>query len=329
VLLGTLWASPVLAQGRHILFDLSHGEARFSDPYDYQSVSGWGPAMDRLVAAGFTWSVIPEGATITPQALSSGCFLIVAEPLLSFSPDEVTAVLEFVRNGGGLLLANDFNAPVNDIATPTGVTFLLGPSSGFTTVTEIVPGHPVTEGVSQIDWPIGTPLLVGSSATPLAYLLGQPVMAYQEYGEGRILYIGDNELFSNYGINDPDNAVLLLNVTEWLCFDADGDEIRNDEDLCPGTAPGEPVDVNGCSYDQRQEAACPLDKCYRNHGEYVVCVVRAAHQAVEDGLISRQEAKEAIWAAVHSDVGKNGNSCSTDDDDDDGDKPRKRRCRRR
>lgn len=303
VLLWTLSASPLMAQGRHILFDLSHGEARFSNPYDYQSVSGWGPAMDRLVAAGFTWSPIPEGATITPDALSSGSLLIVAEPILNFSPGEVEAILQFVRQGGSLLLANDFNPAINDIAAPTDVVFLLGPNSGFTTVTDIVP-HPVTEGVTQIDWTAGAPLLVGTSATPLAYLQGQPVIAYQEYGLGRILYIGDNEVFSNYGINDPDNAPLLLNMAEWLAADGDGDQIRDDEDLCPNTPPLTPVDVNGCSYPQRQEEACPVGGSYRNHGAYVCCVAHAAHQAVADGMISKAEAQEAIRAAAQSDIGK-------------------------
>jgi hypothetical protein len=189
------------------------------------------------------------------------------------------------------------------------VVFLLGPSSGFTSLTDIVPGHPVTEGITQIDWPIGTPLLVGSSATPLAYFEGQPVIAYQEYGSGRILYIGDNELFSNYGIDNPQNTPLLLNLAEWLCFDADGDEIPNDVDLCPGTPAGVPVDVNGCSYPQRQEAACPVGGSYWSHGAYVSCVVHAAHQGVADGLITRQEAKEAILAAARSDIGKHGKHC--------------------
>ena len=303
VLLQALSASSLLAQGRHILFDLSHGEARYSNPYDYQAPSGWGPAMDVLVSGGFTWSPIPEGATLTPETLATGSLLIVAEPLVSFSPDEVEAVLEFVRQGGGLLLANDFNPAINDLAAPTGVTFLLGPNSGFTTVTDIVP-HPVTAGVTQIDWTTGAPLLVGSAATPLAYLLGQPVVAYQEYGLGRILYIGDNEVFSNYGIHDPDNTPLLLNMAEWLAADADGDQISDGQDLCPATPPLAQVDVNGCSYPQRQEEACPVGGTYRNHGAYVCCVTHAAHQGVADGMISRREAQEAIRAAAHSDVGQ-------------------------
>lgn len=303
VLLQALSASTLLAQGRHILFDLSHGEARFSNPYDYQAPSGWGPAMDLLVSAGFTWSAIPEGAVLTPETLATGSLLIVAEPMVNFSPDEVEAVLQFVREGGGLLLANDFNPAINDLAAPTDVAFLLGPNSGFTTVTDIVP-HPITAGVTQIDWPAGAPLLVGSSATPLAYLLGQPVLAYQEYGSGRILYIGDNEAFSSYGINDPDNEPLLLNMAEWLAADADGDQVRDGEDLCPGTPSSTVVDVNGCSYPQRQEDACPVGGTYASHGAYVCCVTHAAHQGVADQMISRREAQEAIRAAARSDVGR-------------------------
>jgi hypothetical protein len=296
-------AAAVLAQGRHILFDLSHGEARYSNPYEYTSPSGWGPAMDVLVAAGFTWSPIPEGTSLTSEVLSSGSFLIVAEPMVAFSPTEIETILQFVREGGGLLLANDFNPAINDLSAPTGVTFLLGPSSGFATVTDIV-AHPVTEGVHQIDWPVGAPLLVGTTATPLAYLLGQPVLAYQEYERGRILYVGDNELFANYGIHDPDNTPLLLNMAEWLVADGDGDLVRDGDDLCPATPPGVRVDIDGCSYVQRQEAACPVGGTYGNHGAYVGCVTNAAHQAVADELISRAEAQAAIRAAALSNIGQ-------------------------
>jgi hypothetical protein len=129
MLLSLLGTTPLLAQG-HILFDLSHEERQLSDPFDYATPSGWGPAMDRLVAAGYTWSVIPEGESITPEALEGSSLLIVAEPLTSFSSAEVAAVLDFVQAGGGLLLANDFNAAINDLSAPTDVLFLLGPSSG-------------------------------------------------------------------------------------------------------------------------------------------------------------------------------------------------------
>ena len=303
VLLSMLGATPVLAQG-HILFDLSHEERHFSDPFEYTDPQGWGPAMDHLVAAGYTWSVIPEGGSITPEVLEGSSFLIVAEPLTHFSSAEVAAVLDYVQAGGGLLLANDFNAPINDLSAPTDVLFLLGPSSGFATVTDIVPGHPVTEGIDQIDWPIGTPLLVGPSAMTLASFLGQPVLAAQQYGDGRIVYIGDNELFANYGIHNPENTPLLLNIAGWLAADSDGDGVGNADDLCPGTPAGATVDMKGCSYPQRQEAACPVAGEYRSHGQYVSCVAHAAHQGVKDGLITQREACAAVVAAARSDIGK-------------------------
>jgi hypothetical protein len=197
-----------------------------------------------------------------------------------------------------------FNAAINDLSAPTDVLFLLGPSSGFATVTDILAGHPVTAGIEQIDWPIGTPLLVGPSGLTLASFLGQPVVAAQEYGAGRIVYIGDNELFANYGIDNPENTPLLLNIAGWLAADADRDGVGNADDLCPGTPAGATVDVKGCSYSQRQEAACPVAGEYHNHGQYVSCVTHAAHQGVKDGLITHREAKAAVVAAARSDVGK-------------------------
>jgi len=300
-----LVASPALAQGRHVVFDLSHLEGRNSNPFEYQSPSGWGPAMDLLVSAGYTWSVIPEGGRLTPQALEGAAFLIVAEPETAFAPDEVTAVLDFVKFGGGLLLATDAGAAINDLAGPLEVTFLLGAKSPFTAVTDIVQGHPLTVGVNEIDWPAGTALDVGTAATPLAFYENAPVLAAQEYFSGRIVYVGDNELFSNYGINDPNNTPLFLNIAGWLSpADGDADGITNDLDLCPATPAGQRVDVNGCSYPERQAEACPVDGVYKNHGTYVCCVSHAANQAVADGLITKQEKSAAVSDAARSDIGK-------------------------
>jgi hypothetical protein len=294
-----------MAEGRHVIFDLSHLEGRFSDPLDYTTPSGWGPAMDLLVANGFTWSTIPADGHITPAALASASLLIVAEPLTSFAPDEVDAVLDYVREGGGLMLLNDFNAPINDLAVPTGVTFLLSPNFGFVTGTDLDQTHPVMAGIDEIDLPIVTALLVGNQATPVAYYLGQPVIAVQEYFAGRILYVGDNELFSGYGIHDLDNAAFFLNSLTWLSNDSDGDGVGDGEDSCPNTTPGDNVDRHGCSFDQILAEGCPVDRNYCTHGAYVSCVVHVANDAYEDRLISKQEWWEAVTTAAHSDIGKN------------------------
>ncbi len=64
--------------------------------------------------------------------------------------------------------------------------------------------------------------------------------------------------------------------------DADGDYIIDAVDACLDTIAGEVVNDNGCSVEQ----ACPCDRQWDNHGEYVNCVAKVSKDFVASGLIS-------------------------------------------
>jgi len=87
-----------------------------------------------------------------------------------------------------------------------------------------------------------------------------------------------------------------------LCFnpDSDGDGVPDDEDDCSDTAPGEIIDDVGCSVADY----CPCDDPWRNHGEYVRCVVHTSRDFERDGWISWRERKDLISDAARSDCGK-------------------------
>ena len=82
--------------------------------------------------------------------------------------------------------------------------------------------------------------------------------------------------------------------------DSDGDGVPNGNDQCPGTAPGAVVNTNGCSVPQ----LCPCDGEWRNHAEYVRCVITHAWEFFRAGLISSDSRREMIRAAVLSACGR-------------------------
>ncbi|MCI5223071.1 MAG: hypothetical protein D3924_10445, partial [Candidatus Electrothrix sp. AR4] len=89
--------------------------------------------------------------------------------------------------------------------------------------------------------------------------------------------------------------------------DVDGDGVLNGDDACGFTSLELIVNPDdGCSLDQ----LCPCDgprginRSWRGHGKYVVCVVRSARSFVRAGLISRAERRSVVFEAAQSECGK-------------------------
>jgi hypothetical protein len=82
--------------------------------------------------------------------------------------------------------------------------------------------------------------------------------------------------------------------------DADGDGVPEHQDQCPDTPPSTVVDAAGCSIGQ----LCPCDEPWRNHGQYLRCVIQTALRFYREGLITRAEAHAIIHDAACSDCGK-------------------------
>lgn len=100
--------------------------------------------------------------------------------------------------------------------------------------------------------------------------------------------------------NDPQDTPVV---------DADGDGVYDDVDVCPDTASGVAVDQNGCAADQNVANACncagpAVDTPWKNHGQYVSCVAKAANAQVNNGLLSEEEASALVSSAGQSDCGK-------------------------
>jgi hypothetical protein len=97
-----------------------------------------------------------------------------------------------------------------------------------------------------------------------------------------------------------DRTAFLVSTVGPQIMDLDNDGVSDDRDRCLGTAPGAVVNVNGCSLAQ----LCPCDASWRNHGEYVHCVIQHAWEFFRAGLITPDQRRETIRAAVQSYCGR-------------------------
>ena len=95
---------------------------------------------------------------------------------------------------------------------------------------------------------------------------------------------------------------------EVIRSDSDGDGVFDDLDMCPDTAPGAVVDADGCSIDQLVLCSGPASGgAWRNHGHYVLSVVRVARQFLKAGLITREQSHAIVSQAARSNCGKRSN----------------------
>jgi hypothetical protein len=89
--------------------------------------------------------------------------------------------------------------------------------------------------------------------------------------------------------------------------DEDADGVADSLDLCPGTPAGAIVDANGCSIDQIAPCSGPASGgTWKNHGQYVSAVTRAAEAFLAQGLISADQADEIETQAAQSNCGAKG-----------------------
>ena len=259
---------PPTGGGKKFLFDASHAETagnadwvldvdggivpRFPTPaqsgitsstpetYWTAAVSAWGVSLVKL---GHTVENLPTGTAITygnaanPQDLANYSVFVVNEPNTLFSASEKTAIINFVKNGGGLCMIADhtisdrnndgYDSPViwNDLmannsvqANPFGYTIDLTNISETTSNVLASSTNPVLNGtqgtVTQLQFHNGATLTKtsGSQAQPLIWRSSAAqgnsniMCATSTYGTGRVFVITDSSPADD-GTGSPGNTV--------------------------------------------------------------------------------------------------------------------------
>ena len=193
------------------------------------AISSWG--ID-CVKQGYQVETLPYNGQITygvssnAQDLSRYKVFIVCEPNIVFSNTEKTAILNFVKGGGGLFMVSDHNVSDrnndgwdsphiwNDLLTnntvetnPFGIAFDYANISGVSTNISLLAKDSILNGVmgkvSEAEWFNGTTMTLtptkNASATGKIFTTGTSItgttnvmFATARYGKGKVVAIGDS-----------------------------------------------------------------------------------------------------------------------------------------
>jgi len=193
------------------------------------AISSWG--ID-CVKQGYQVETLPYNGQITygvssnAQDLSRYKVFIVCEPNIVFSTTEKTAILNFVKGGGGLFMVSDHNVSDrnndgwdsphiwNDLLTnntvetnPFGIAFDYANISGVSTNISLMAKDSILNGVmgkvNEAEWFNGTTMTLtptkNASATGKIFTTGTSItgttnvmFATARYGKGKVVAIGDS-----------------------------------------------------------------------------------------------------------------------------------------
>jgi len=222
------WLCP-RPKGR-ILFDLSHHSFYGVDSWDdVQSSINYGIWRNTLVSSGYTFDKLYPSDTgnLTASNLLPYDMLFLCMPEYNFTSDEVTAVTQWVNDGGGLIAIGEWGSFADQ---NNNINYLYGSydlkltsNTGTSGATYIVE-HPTVEGCTEISsLTPGTINYTGDAFPIWGYDDTEICVAGQEYGNGRILLMSDVAPFRDSTINSLDNLQYAINVANWLT--SDGAEI--------------------------------------------------------------------------------------------------------
>ncbi len=237
-----------------------------AETYWTGALSSWGVALAKLRNAGQIslggdgLETLPSGGRITygdgtnPQDLSHYQVYVVCEPNILFSAAEKTAIVNFVKNGGGLFMVADHAGSDrnndgadslqvwNDLMTNNVVQN--NPFGFLFNSVDISPNSPTADGsasnamthgiggiVTTLAYSSGTTMTINNATTTHAAVWSASsttgVMAlYGTFGSGRFAAIGDSSVVEDVtssggttyaGWTTPaDNGYSAINGTVWL-----------------------------------------------------------------------------------------------------------------
>ncbi len=264
---------PPEGEGPWVLVDLYHTRIQNHEDYrltkgnyNYQGVFGYARAFDHLESNGYRTRTIRE-IGLSPQRLEGFDVLfinLVHSERPNFTDDEVEAIKDFVRDGGGLYVVADHTnvyrhaERVNRFLTEMGikVTYHTAIDYGEQSVSglgwiaiEDLADHPVNQDVEMISFQTGGTMAKSNDNSLVTARLSErgladywnedelsgfygnwsfdgdpdvepqgaiPVGMVAQYGEGRVVVAGDQNMFGDAWLHFGNNFDYFMNGMEWL-----------------------------------------------------------------------------------------------------------------
>ena len=159
--------------------------------------------------------------TITPDTLAAYDIYVIPQPKYDYSPDEISAIQDFVLDGGGLLVMGDYNHSIcTNLTSFAGITWS-DAYYGWQGDTRNITAHDVTEGVTIVRFSSpDAQLFVSSPAVGLirdGWRRNEVMLAVSEVGAGRVIGLVDPGSLHDLGdILSRDNLRLANNIIDWL-----------------------------------------------------------------------------------------------------------------
>jgi len=229
----------------------------FVEPRLFGEGSGYNYArVYRYLGQYYEMSRLLEEHRIDKDTLKKCDVLIIKTPTERYSPSEIKAVVDFVADGGGLLLIGDHtnfersSTILNDISRRLGfifrddLLFSFNPSPYEQRHVRPAVAHPAVQYVPWMDFAVSCSVDPGRSrgrtviANTGLWSMGPeyhhenfhpipqhcPEMRYgafiqtwaASHGRGRVLAFTDSTIFSNFCVGQPGKTELLLGMVEWL-----------------------------------------------------------------------------------------------------------------
>ena len=206
---------PVSSSGLAVLIDSSRDGGAWWFPqvpeFDFNSPHQGKALADYLRGHGMRVTELPRPFTIDSSLLAPYPLVIRAGQYGTYTSSELAAYRQYVSRGGRLILLSEFHRPEESdmLALMFGLMFR-GVSSGENVIHRYT-AHPITKGLSDIPYLVGSGLFkTPPSATILGYLSEStfidlngnrvqdpgepscaPVMGVMRFGKGQIFFMGD------------------------------------------------------------------------------------------------------------------------------------------
>ena len=211
-----------------VLWDTSHGIANSGQ---YQPSGYYLALSEHLGDNGFTTVTTSQGFLVDDPAGYDVIVVCLTSAFdSSYTTAEVERIVDFVDDGGGLLIMGDQqrlhpnpNENIQPVASQFDITF--GPSdlTPLSIYTSDLTDHPIFDGVDEMFIYAARELSVSGLAFPAAGQegTGKTIAAAAQYGQGRVVALGDCSLWSlsdsswDY-FNKADNPQFALNTFTYL-----------------------------------------------------------------------------------------------------------------